>query len=524
MKNFLTQLILPSLLFFFLTFHHDGYSQKPDKTALKSITPEVIKQYIGFLASDELLGRNTPSPGLDTAAAYIAREFRLNVLSPVNGSYFQNFPLCKTDLDTGCFLRIRNNGVLTSIPLKSGFVPYYINHSRQFSGEVVFAGYGITAPEYDYDDYAGVDVKDKAVLIFRHEPSENDSGTFFEGQAPTKYSGIRSKAITAIKAGAGAMMVVTEPGNYASLKPKGFLWPSLTKSLPADAIPYTMCDDAEDDIPGLQVGEDVAAALFGSVDNLRMLQKNIDSTHQPHSYALPSATVQLNIKTRNNERDVANVVSFIEGNDPVLKNEFVVIGAHYDHVGFKKQAKPGEDYIYNGADDNASGTSGVMAIARAFSLSNVKPKRSILFILFAGEEKGLYGSDYYTEHPLFPLDKTVAMLNLDMIGRNAPNSLNLVGAAKSPDLATITRTANKKIGFKLVDDNSVMGGSDHYNFYQKGIPFMFYFAGLHDDYHQVGDNPDKIDYAKAARVAQLVFLTAWQIANEDKHYKVITNN
>lgn len=524
MKSFFTYLIFLSLLFCCLVFLQDGYSQKPDKTSFKSITPELLKQYISFLSSDELLGRNTPSPGLDTAAAYIARHFRLNSLSPVNGSYFQNFPLCKTDLDTGCFLRVVKDSLVTSIPIKTGFIPYFLTNSKEFTGKVVFAGYGITAPEYGYDDYAGIDIKSSAVLVFRHEPCENDSGAFFEGQTPTKYSGIKSKAMTAGKAGAGAMMVVTEPGNYASLKPKGFLWPSLAKSLPADATPYNVCDDDGEDIPGIQVGEDVVKALFGNVDRLRMLQNTIDSTRKPNSFAIPSTTVHLNIRTRNNERQVANVVGFIEGRDPVLKNEFVVIGAHYDHVGFKKQSKPGEDYIYNGADDNASGTSGVLAISRAFSLSKAKPKRSMLFILFAGEEKGLYGSDYYTKHPLFPLDKTVAMLNLDMIGRNATNSLNLVGAAKSPDIAATTRTANKKVGFKLVDDNSVMGGSDHYNFYQEGIPFMFYFSGLHEDYHQVGDNHDKIDYTKAARAAQLVFLTAWQIANEDKHYTVITNN
>jgi hypothetical protein len=523
MKNILSRLFLAVLLCSLL-FQQNGFSQKPDKTAFKSITPELMKQYIGFLASDALLGRNTPSPGLDTAAAYIAKEFRNNSLSPVNGSYFQPFPLCKTDLDTGSFLRIIKDGTATSVPLKTGFVPYYLNHSKQFTGEVVFAGYGITAPEYDYDDYNGIDVKGKAVLIFRHEPCENDSGSFFEGKTPTKYSGLVSKTTTAAEAGAGALLVVTEPDNYFSLKPRGFLWPTLAKNLPAEAIPYTMCDDDSDNIPSIQIGEDAVKSLLGNIDDLRLLQKIIDSTRKPHSFTIPSTNVQLNISTRNNERDVVNVVGFIEGSDPVLKNEFVVIGAHYDHVGFKKQTKPGEDFIYNGADDNASGTSGVMAIAHAFSLSKEKPKRSVLFILFAGEEKGLYGSQYYTSHPLLPLDKTVAMFNLDMIGRNSPKTLNLVGAAKSPDIAAITRKANKKLRFTLSENNSVMGGSDHYNFYKKGIPFMFYFSGLHEDYHQVSDNPDKIDYKKAARVAQLVFLTAWQIANEDEHYTVITND
>ncbi len=500
------------------------FSQKPDKAALNGITPEIMKQYIGFLASDALLGRNTPSPGLDSAAAYISREFRAMSLSPVNGSYFQPFALCKTDLDTGCYLQIIRDGHITSLPVKSGFVPYYLTHSKEFTGEIAFAGYGITAPEYGYDDYAGLDVKGKAVLVFRHEPSENDTGKFFEGREPTSYSGVTSKRLAAGALGAGALLVVSEPGNYASLKPRGYLWPALSKNMPADATAYSMCNSGDDEIPAVQVGEETVNALFGSVDKLLAIQKDIDKQHAPASFLFPGTLIRLGLYTRTNERNVANVVGFIEGSDRVLKNEILVIGAHYDHVGFKKQSKPGDDYIYNGADDNASGTAGVIAIARAFAMAKSKPKRSVLFLLFAGEEKGLYGSEFYTANPLFPLEKTVAMLNLDMIGRNASNALNLVGASKSPDIAAITRAANKKIRFKLNDDNSVMGGSDHYNFYKKGVPFMFYFSGLHDDYHQVGDNPDRIDYNKAARVAQLVFHTAWQIANDDKHYTVITKD
>jgi len=521
MKYFLPSTLVLTLFSTFFLFSENSFAQKADKAALKSISPELMKQYIGFLASDALLGRNTPSPELDTAAAFIARMFRLDGVSPINGSYYQPFQLCKTDLDTGNYLRILEKAITTEFPIKTGFVPYYINKSASFNGEIVFAGYGITAPEYNYDDYQGIDVRSKTVLVFKHEPCENDSGSFFDGKEITKYSGLNTKRKTASERGASAMLVVSEPGNYPSLKPRGHVWPSLTKSLPADAVPFTMCNEEENELPTVQVGEEAVKALFGSIDSLKSLQQKIDNSHSPCSFPLPGKEIRLGLKTRVTERQVVNVVGYIEGSDPVLKDELVVIGAHYDHLGFKKQLKPGEDNIYNGADDNASGTAGVMAIARAFASAKTHPRRSLVFILFAGEEKGLYGSDYYTNHPIFPLDKTVAMLNLDMIGRNAPNSLNLVGAASSPDIAAITRKENKKVGFKLVDDNSVMGGSDHFNFYKKGIPFMFYFSGLHVDYHQVGDNPDKIDYDKASRVARLAFLTAWHIANDNQHYSII---
>ena len=205
----------------------------------------------------------------------------------------------------------------------------------------------------------------------------------------------------------------------------------------------------------------------------------------------------------------------------MFSKQLVIIGAHYDHVGFKKDHKDGEDYIFNGADDNASGTSGVLAVAYAFSRLKEKPKRSMMFILFAGEEKGFFGSRYYTSHPLHPLASTVAMLNLDMISRNNPDSLYLEGAQQSPDITNIIRKENKKTKFKLVvKESDFLGGSDHYYFYKHNVPFIFFFTGLHKDYHQVSDNPDKSDYNKAARVSRLVFYTAGKISNETIRYSI----
>ncbi len=200
----------------------------------------------------------------------------------------------------------------------------------------------------------------------------------------------------------------------------------------------------------------------------------------------------------------------------------VVIGAHYDHVGYIKDHKPGVDYIYNGADDNASGTCALMAIARAFGGLSQKPKRSVLFIAFAGEEKGLFGSRAYTENPLFPLEKTVAMLNFDMVGRNAPDSVSVGGHTRSPDLIRINEEENRYIGMKL--DYSIdqyYNRSDQYNFARKKIPFLFYFTGEHPDYHRVSDEAYKVNTHKIAMIADLGFRVAWRIANTDQTFRFV---
>jgi Zn-dependent M28 family amino/carboxypeptidase len=288
-----------------------------------------------------------------------------------------------------------------------------------------------------------------------------------------------------------------------------------------DALPIGYCIDNIDGIPVVHVGEDVIKGLFGSLDSLKSLQHLIDSTLSPDSFILLQMRVSLKTSVINKENySVNNVVGFLEGSDPSLKEQVLVIGAHYDHIGTVKEHKAGTDSIFNGADDNASGTSGVMAIARAMTSMKIKPKRSILFILFAGEEKGLLGSGFYVKKPLFPLDNTVAMINLDMISRNSSHSLEIVGALQCPDLERIIKKENRKTGFILSPKN-MTGGSDHYNFYKKDIPSIFFFTGFHQDYHQVSDNPDKSDTQKAANVAKLVFLTAWYIANDNHHYKIV---
>ncbi len=498
--------------------------RKAADMAAEIITPVLMQEYVDFLASDSLKGRNTPSPGLDTAAAYIVRQFQSFGLKPLNGSFYQDLDFCYINLGSEQELQVSGGGMVKSFTLKNDFVPYDMTASKVAQAEVVFAGYGISAPRFGYDDYLGIDVKGKIVLILRQEPGQTDSTRReFAGLEMSEYSGLSGKLTRAIEKGAVGMMVVSGPLNYTSMRPRGYPWPTLSKTLPRDVLPMRRCTQDTTKIPVVHVGEAVVTELFGSVDSLRQIQERIEKTMKPFSFLLAGRKVKLSVTLTFVPLGGRNVIGLLEGSDQKLNKEALVIGAHYDHVGFIEKAKADTDFIYNGADDNASGTSGVLALAKAFTSMPGTPRRSVLFMAFAGEEKGLLGSATYVGNPGWPLKQTVAMLNLDMISYNHPDTLEIVGARQNPDLVKIIRKQNKKVGFKLDESKSkrMGGGSDHYNFYRRGIPAVFFFTGLHKDYHQVGDNPDRINASKAARVARLAFLTAWYIANDKHHYRLI---
>jgi aminopeptidase YwaD len=497
-------------------------SQRISKKILEGFTAEKFQSHINFLASDALLGRNTPSPGLDSAAVYIAAHFKNYGLQPVNGSYFEPVPLISSTLGEDNHVSISHNGMKKELIIKTEFVPFEMTASETVDGSLVFAGYGISTPENNYDDYNGVDVKGKIVLVMRHGPREEDSSSAFYNRGRNKYSSIDYKVENAIEHGAVGIIIVTDPVNHIMLTPRGYPWPSLSKSGPRDAVSISLKDDRKKKIPVIHVGKEVMELLFGSVDSLKTIQSRIDNEMKPHSFFLDDTKVHLTTSVLETPVKSNNVVGFLPGSDPVLKNEILVVGGHYDHVGYQKSHKDGEDYIFNGADDNASGTTGVLMVAEGFSKMKKKPARSILFITFSGEELGLYGSRTYVENPLFPLDKTVAMLNMDMISRNGADTLYLEGAVLSPDLSGIVEKANEDIGFRLqLGQEKYIDGSDHASFYGKKIPFVFFFAGLHPDYHTVRDNPTTINQAKAARIAQLVFKTSCIIANEGNRYRLI---
>ena len=488
---------------------------------LEAITPATARKHIEYLASDSLMGRDTPSPGLDSAAAYIERQFLASGLLPVNGSYRKRVGLNIVALGDTNALAITVGGTRREFAIKDEFTPFDMTANKQARGPVVFAGYGITAPKYHYDDYDGIDVRGKIVFLLRHEPGENDSSSVFEGTNPTEYSNVSEKVSNAVAHGAAGVLIATDPLNHTSLAPRGFPWPSLSRIIPKDALPITLSIEEAKKVPVVQVGETFIVQLFGSVDALKNLQAHIDSSMHPMSREIPRAEATVRTSTIIRDLSSWNVVGYCPGTDSIFKNQVVVVGAHYDHLGIKKQHVPGEDYIFNGADDNASGTTGLLEVAAAFGSMPVRTRRSVLFIAFAGEEKGLLGSHAYVEEPLFPLDSTVAMLNMDMIGRNGEDSLYVLGEEESPDLAGIARDNNRRVGFTLIGQTHELGGSDHMSFLKKSIPSLFFHSGLHPEYHKVTDEASLINERKLSNVAKLVFLTAWSIANDNHRYRFI---
>jgi hypothetical protein len=510
---------------FCIFFSLPGFAQRNVTDHAKSvISPRLIKQTVGYLASDSMKGRGTNSPELNTAAEYIAGQFKLYGLQSFHGSYFQELNFCYFDLGADNFISVIKGLETINFKLKDDFVPYDISGNRPAEGDIVFAGYGITAVEYNYDDYKDLDVKGKIVVVLKQEPGQADSSqVLFGGTELSPYSEVKEKQKNAMAHGAAGLLVMPGTLNYISLKPKGFSWPALSKSLPKDALPKGYCGRPEEFIPVAEIGESLIIELFGSVDSLKHIQQRIDKKMKPASYPIKGKTMAVNMSIVSRPVGGRNVIAWLEGSDPVLKEEAVIVGGHYDHIGFSKEPSGEPDYIYNGADDNASGTSGVLAIAKAFASMKETPRRSVIFIAFAGEEEGLLGSESYVRKPFWPISKTVAMLNLDMIGRNNPDSLKIIGARQNPGLMAIVRKQNANVGFTLAESTSIRmdGGSDHASFFKKGIPSIFFFTGFHEDYHKVSDNPDKINTVKVARISMLAYLTAWTIANESRRYRII---
>ncbi len=489
---------------------------------LTSITPQEMYAHAAFLASDEMRGRDTPSPELRRAADYIAAEFARYGLLPVapDKRFLVPFAVERVALSAPNSLVVIGPDGERQFAIKDGFVPIHISGSRQVEAPVVFAGYGITAPEFGYDDYQGLDARGKHVVVMSQEPQERDSSSVFAGAKDTEYCKVLTKAQIAIDHGAAGLLLVRNPNNSRFRRPPN-VWPELMNRPPANLKPpLTLAGGQEGQLVAAYVGRELAEYLLAeSGKSLAEWQTLIDEKCQPHSFPIHDKRVRLQVTLSAQVDSAYNVAGLWPGADPVLGDEVVVIGAHYDHVG-----APG-DTIYNGADDNASGTAGVLEVAQAFTASGERPRRSVLFLTFAGEEKGLYGSRFYADHPLWPLEKTVAMLNLDMIGRNDSNTVAIIGSKTSPRLAELNRQANEVVGMELSYDwERYFRQSDHYSFYRKRIPVLFFNTGDHADLHRPTDDVDKLDPRKMARVGQLVFATAWMVANAEQRADFVEVN
>ncbi|MGH9255603.1 MAG: M20/M25/M40 family metallo-hydrolase [Vicinamibacterales bacterium] len=474
--------------------------------ATPPIEPDRILEHIKFLASDQLQGRANGSAGLERAADYIAAEFAKAGLQPAGqgGNWFQPFELAAgvtTGADNALVVRTRGQSVRLS--LGESYYPLAATPAEAITSlksvPVVFGGYGISAPAFDYDDYERLDVSGKALLIFSHEPQERRTDSRLNGARPLRETTLYAKALAARSRGAVALVVVSDPSH------------------PADEANYraflTESDTEDHGIPVLRVRRDEMAPILKELD-LDGLAATIDRDLIPRSRPLPGVTIDYTQELTTNLRTVRNVVGILPGADSAKDDEAVVLGGHYDHVGLggrfsSTPERTGE--IHNGADDNASGIAALIEIARAAAADRARFPRSLIFIAFAGEERGLLGSVHYTSHPAVPLAETVAMVNLDMIGR-ARGRVEVGGLTSAASLREDVEAAAGTAGIDVRPGGPGGGRSDDASFLDRHIPSLHFFTGFHDDYHAPGDDWPRIDAAGTARVATLALELAARLA------------
>ncbi len=500
-------------------------------TGPATIQASKLRADLTFLSSDALEGRMSLERGSEVAIQWIASEFEKAGLKPAAGdSFLQPVPLVEYKMDREqTLLNIRAQGKEETFHAPDATANY--PKDGVYKGRVVFAGFGISAPELHYDDYAGLDARGKIVLVFNHEPQEDDERSIFNGKGNTRYANPRAKMMIAQRHGAVALLIAPDPNHNAAqrrggLDAGGRGGQNLRTPRPTQAIAE------EDSIPVFNVSAKVAEELLAATGKKpSALQASIDANLKPVSAALGDDEAEAHVATSTRRRALSyNVAGMVEGSDPQLRNETVLFSGHYDHDGMRIDGA-----IYHGADDNGSGTVGVVALARAFAANPVKPKRSLLFVVFAAEERGLLGSYYYAAHPLRPLATTRAQVNFDMIGRDekdstqthglidiaadTSNEVNIVGTKYSPDYRAAVEKENEFVGLHLNykwDDDTVLNvlfRSDQYPLLLHDIPAMWWFTGFHPDYHQVTDTAEKINYAKMEKILKLAYLTGFEFAD-----------
>ena len=479
------------------------------------LTYENAYSHMNILSSDEMKGRDTPSPELDSAAAYIARKFSSYGVSPIHGQYYHTYSVKEFDLGSPTALNLHANNIVHKFQLKNDFIPFSNSGEGRLSGEsLVFAGFGWVDSSKKYDDFASIDVRDKIVVMIGGMPAFGVPRQTSEGEGRER--GIRTKVHNAQLRGARGVIIFSNPLLRMKLRPVGYPFPSLYPALSGQKMPLVYDDGKVESMPVVHAGENVASLLFGSVESLRSLVTRMDSLGIPQSFDFDK-----NIKVENftvtflaKKTTVKNVMGIIKG--AKSKGEYIVIGAHYDHVGFSRPQSTQKDSIFNGADDNASGTTGLLLLAQSMATIANDLERDIVFVAFSGEEKGLYGSRAFVETSPLPLQQCVAMFNMDMIGRNDSNTLSVGGNSRCRELAELNEKENQKMSNPFIikyDAEQFFFRSDQANFAKKKIPVLFYFSGEHADYHKVTDEISKINFDKLLRITELCGRTAVKTAN-----------
>lgn len=530
---FNNQSSMPVLLLFLLA---TLASAQPRAPFIETIRRDELKADLFFLASDAMRGRLTNTPEYNLAAEWIAARFARLGLQPMtpDGGFFQRFDLATSRLADGNRLLLGSPEARRTAKLGEDYYPLHFSANGEVRGRAVMAGFGIRAPEHNWDDYRSRDVKGAVVLIFEGDPDHENPQSPFDGLVTSEYANSLQKTLTAQEQGASAVLVVSrriERDGPRSFTAAGLrYWPKTAPRIER----YLLASDLDRiRIPALQISANLAEHILGQA--IEPLRKQAGTAPVSAASSLP---VDLAVAITRNIVTDRNVVARLEGSDPQRKDEAVIISAHHDHDGTDGNR------ILNGADDNGSGTVAVLEIAEAYATAakaGQRPKRTIIFALWGSEERGLLGSWAWAADPLWPLSKTAATLNMDMIGRNEEvpdnggprffglkpqtaasnaNSVHIMGYSFNPDLAARVKQANREIDLtlRLDYDNSrsnLVRRSDQWPFLQRRVPSVFFHTGLHPDYHMPGDRPERIEYAKMERIARLVYQTSWDVANAD---------
>ncbi len=500
------------------------------KNAIESISESDLKAHLEFIASDYMQGRDfgTTIPGLEITADYLRSQCIRLGLKDGGDNFFQKVDMISIgpDWENTSFKVMDANGNL-QYQTKDIFAYPGSTKSDTVNGNIVFAGYGWYNDESGYNEYQNVDIKDKIVIIM----TRNREAVMNDNQPIQSLNIENRKFSRALLLGAKAVVLVPDPMSSDN---------SLFNSL-KDYLSRSSFQQKDRMRPGTSRNFFFAETAF--VDELLKptgksllnYQKQINETGKPVSFELENEKAEIIVGKKIEDANGKNVVAILEGSDPNLKNECLVMTAHYDHIGITANGD-----INNGADDNGSGTVALLEVAEAFTKLKKAPKRSIVFAWVTAEEKGLFGSDYYSKNPAFPLEQTLVNINMDMIGRSAekdppedadeyhslagPDLIYLISGKQSSELMEISDEVCKELNlhtsYKLTEP--FLHRSDYYNFYKFGIPVIGVSTGLHEDYHKPSDELDKIDYHKMKRVATYSFLLSEEVANRSK--RIVVDN
>lgn len=449
------------------------------------ITAAELHDYVQFLASDSLKGRKPGSPEINVAADYILGHFIAAGLTPMADKGFQWFEIV-TDVDLGEKNTLTCEG--TDAVIRKDFIPLSFSSSAVVNAPVVFAGYGfdIDTDSLRWNDYRDIDVKGKWVMVFRADPDLDNAESKF-----IPFSDIRSKVLTAKDKGAAGVLLVTPKG----VEKEDKLMPLIVEN-----------NEVTAGIPILNITRELATGILHATGiSIDSLDRAIIMSRAPKSFLTP-ATLNAATDVVQKREKTANVVAMLEGSDPVLKDEYLVVGGHYDHLGFggpgSGSRMPDTNAVHNGADDNASGTAMVMSLADRLALEKGKTRRSIIFVAFSSEEIGLIGSKYFISHPPVELKKIKAMFNFDMVGRfeKEKNSISLSGTGTSAEFDTILGPLERKLTFAVVRSPDGYGPSDHASFYSSDIPVLYFNTGVHTDYHTPFDDTERLDFEAEKKI------------------------